>query len=123
MLTDIASPVLVQRPPSGRAHAIVIGSGFGGLAAAVRLGARGYRVTVLDEDFAIPRLAAAVVLAGDAAGVVARARRAPHRSDRHRRLDRRVGLVAKHLEVLVRIVEDRLRPALDVERGVGTRRA
>jgi phytoene desaturase len=33
----------------GRAHAIVIGSGFGGLAAAVRLGARGYRVTVLEQ--------------------------------------------------------------------------
>lgn len=32
-----------------RAHAIVIGSGFGGLAAAVRLGARGYRVTVLEK--------------------------------------------------------------------------
>lgn len=30
-------------------HAIVIGSGFGGLAAAVRLGARGYRVTVLEQ--------------------------------------------------------------------------
>ncbi len=30
-------------------HAIVIGSGFGGLAAAVRLGARGYRVTVIDK--------------------------------------------------------------------------
>jgi phytoene desaturase len=29
--------------------AIVIGSGFGGLAAAVRLGARGYRVTVLEK--------------------------------------------------------------------------
>src|ERR1700689_365391 len=29
--------------------AIVIGSGFGGLAAAVRLGARGYRVTVLER--------------------------------------------------------------------------
>ena len=32
-----------------RPHAIVIGSGFGGLAAAVRLGARGYRVTVLEK--------------------------------------------------------------------------
>ncbi len=32
-----------------RPHAIVIGAGFGGLAAAVRLGARGYRVTVLDK--------------------------------------------------------------------------
>jgi len=34
---------------SKRPHAIVIGSGFGGLAAAVRLGARGYRVTVLEK--------------------------------------------------------------------------
>ncbi|RYE92956.1 MAG: phytoene desaturase [Myxococcales bacterium] len=33
----------------GRPHAIVIGSGFGGLASAVRLGARGYRVTVLER--------------------------------------------------------------------------
>jgi len=32
-----------------RPHAIVIGSGFGGLAAAIRLGARGYRVTVLER--------------------------------------------------------------------------
>lgn len=30
-------------------HAVVIGSGFGGLAAAVRLGAKGYRVTVLER--------------------------------------------------------------------------
>ena len=30
-------------------HAIVIGSGFGGLAAAIRLGARGYRVSVLEK--------------------------------------------------------------------------
>ena len=36
-------------PADGRPHAIVIGSGFGGLAAAVRLGARGYRVTVLEK--------------------------------------------------------------------------
>lgn len=34
----------------GRPHAIVIGSGFGGLAAAIRLGARGYRVTVLEKQ-------------------------------------------------------------------------
>ncbi|GIX09026.1 phytoene desaturase [Elioraea sp.] len=32
-----------------RPHAVVIGSGFGGLAAAVRLGARGWRVTVLER--------------------------------------------------------------------------
>ncbi len=38
-------------PVTGRAqpHAVVIGSGFGGLAAAVRLGARGYRVSVLEK--------------------------------------------------------------------------
>jgi len=30
-------------------HAVVIGSGFGGLAAAIRLGARGYAVTVLER--------------------------------------------------------------------------
>ena len=39
-------------PPAARPskrHAVVIGSGFGGLAAAVRLGARGYRVTVLEK--------------------------------------------------------------------------
>ena len=30
-------------------HAVVIGSGFGGLAAAIRLGARGYRATVLEK--------------------------------------------------------------------------
>lgn len=34
---------------SRQAHAIVIGSGFGGLAAAIRLGAKGYRVTVLEK--------------------------------------------------------------------------
>jgi phytoene desaturase len=33
----------------GMPHAVVIGSGFGGLAAAVRLGARGYLVTVLEK--------------------------------------------------------------------------
>lgn len=32
-----------------RPHAVVIGAGFGGLAAAIRLGARGYRVTVLEQ--------------------------------------------------------------------------
>ena len=32
-----------------QAHAVVIGSGFGGLAAAIRLGARGYRVTILEK--------------------------------------------------------------------------
>ena len=37
------------RTAKKQAHAVVIGSGFGGLAAAVRLGVRGYRVTVLEK--------------------------------------------------------------------------
>lgn len=37
------------RPGPEAPHAVVIGSGFGGLAAAVRLAARGWRVTVLDR--------------------------------------------------------------------------
>jgi phytoene desaturase len=36
-------------PRAGQGHAIVIGSGFGGLAAAVRLSVRGWRVTVLER--------------------------------------------------------------------------
>ena len=36
-------------PVQRSAHAVIIGSGLGGLAAAVRLGARGYRVTVLEK--------------------------------------------------------------------------
>lgn len=36
-------------PSRSPRHAVVIGSGFGGLAAAVRLGARGYAVTVLER--------------------------------------------------------------------------
>lgn len=48
MPIDAALPVPVT-PRGGKATAIVIGSGFGGLAAAVRLGARGYRVTVLEK--------------------------------------------------------------------------
>ncbi len=39
----------IETRHDGRPHAIVIGSGFGGLAAAIRLGARGYRVTVLEK--------------------------------------------------------------------------
>ncbi len=37
-------PVAADAP-----HAVVVGAGFGGLAAAIRLGARGYRVTVIDR--------------------------------------------------------------------------
>ena len=48
MLTlDRPKPTFAPAPK--RPHAVVIGSGFGGLAAAVRMGARGYRVTVLEK--------------------------------------------------------------------------
>ncbi len=39
----------VGAPDQPKRHAIVIGAGLGGLAAAIRLGARGYRVTVLEK--------------------------------------------------------------------------
>ena len=42
-------PRSVVAPSDCRPRAVIIGSGFGGLAAAVRLGARGYRVTVLEK--------------------------------------------------------------------------
>lgn len=43
------SPDLVAARADTRPHAIVIGAGFGGLAAAIRLGAKGYRVTLFDK--------------------------------------------------------------------------
>lgn len=39
----------LSMPPTSGADAIVIGAGLGGLAAAMRLGAKGYRVTVIDR--------------------------------------------------------------------------
>ena len=44
-----AEPARTTHESAPKPHAVVIGSGFGGLAAAVRLGARGYRVTVLEQ--------------------------------------------------------------------------
>ena len=49
MLTVAVPSGAPVHAPAGKPHAVVIGSGFGGLAAAVRLGARGYRVTVLEK--------------------------------------------------------------------------
>ena len=37
-----------EEEPTKR-HIIVIGAGFGGLAAAMRMGAKGYRVTVIEK--------------------------------------------------------------------------
>lgn len=61
MLTIDDRPVTDVEPADSRPHAVVIGSGFGGLAAAIRLGARGYRVTVL-ERLAYPGGRAGVLL-------------------------------------------------------------
>lgn len=47
MLTRVKSPPAVSNEQ--RSTAVVIGSGFGGLAAAIRLGARGYAVTILEK--------------------------------------------------------------------------
>jgi phytoene desaturase len=49
MYTSFAPMAPVPAAGKRRAHAVVIGSGIGGLAAAIRLGARGYRVTVLER--------------------------------------------------------------------------
>jgi phytoene desaturase len=49
MYTQTGMPSVARASAATQPHAIVIGSGFGGLAAAVRLGARGYRVTVLEK--------------------------------------------------------------------------
>ncbi len=49
MPMEPTDPAAHAPPGDTRPLAIVIGSGFGGLAAAVRLGARGYRVTVLER--------------------------------------------------------------------------
>jgi phytoene desaturase len=54
MLTEMMPPFppetpITQARGDARPHAIIIGSGFGGLAAAIRLGARGYRVTILEK--------------------------------------------------------------------------
>lgn len=49
MTTHFAAPDIEESVPLGRSHAVVIGAGFGGLAAAIRLGARGYRVTIVEK--------------------------------------------------------------------------
>ncbi len=48
MLTALEPPP-ARTLPDRRPHAVIIGTGFGGLAAAVRLGARGYRCTLIER--------------------------------------------------------------------------
>ena len=49
MSFEASAPAASVAQNRERPHAVVIGSGFGGLAAAVRMGARGWRVTVLEK--------------------------------------------------------------------------
>ncbi|MDT8329274.1 MAG: phytoene desaturase, partial [Roseovarius sp.] len=49
MLTRVDPRLIEQATRADGPHAIVIGAGLGGLASAMRLGAKGYRVTVLDR--------------------------------------------------------------------------
>jgi phytoene desaturase len=49
MLTRVDRRSVPALGSQRRPHAVIIGSGLGGLAAAVRLGARGYRVTVVEK--------------------------------------------------------------------------
>jgi phytoene desaturase len=49
MLDPTSARSIPRATDAHRPHAVVIGSGFGGLAAAVRLGAKGYRVTVFEK--------------------------------------------------------------------------
>ena len=49
MLTVVDPRLKSETLSQGRPHAVVIGAGLGGLASAMRLGSKGYRVTVLDR--------------------------------------------------------------------------
>jgi phytoene desaturase len=49
MKDHMQSPAVATTAPSDHSRAVVIGAGLGGLSAAMRLGAKGYRVTVLDR--------------------------------------------------------------------------
>ncbi|SDJ28828.1 NAD(P)-binding protein, partial [Lutimaribacter saemankumensis] len=48
-MTRIDTSLPEQAARATAPHAVVIGAGLGGLSAAMRLGAKGYRVTVLDR--------------------------------------------------------------------------
>ena len=49
MLTRLDPEMSEEAARASAPHAVVIGAGLGGLASAMRLGARGYRVSVLDR--------------------------------------------------------------------------
>jgi phytoene desaturase len=49
MMTRVDPTLKAAQDAQARPHAVVVGAGLGGLAAAMRLGAKGYRVTVIDR--------------------------------------------------------------------------
>ena len=49
MLTRLDPEMSEEAARASAPHAVVIGAGLGGLASAMRLGARGYRVSVMDR--------------------------------------------------------------------------
>ena len=49
MMTKVDTRLSALAGQKDAPHALVVGAGLGGLASAMRLGARGYRVTVLDR--------------------------------------------------------------------------
>ena len=46
---QVRTPKLGTRWAVAAPHAVVVGAGFGGIAAALRLRAKGYRVTLIDR--------------------------------------------------------------------------
>ncbi|RED12902.1 phytoene desaturase [Pontivivens insulae] len=64
MLTRVDPHTDLETGSDTRPPAIVIGAGFGGLAAAMRLGAKGYRVTVIDRLDMVGGRASSITKAG-----------------------------------------------------------
>ena len=50
MLTTPERELSIETPEQPARQAVVIGSGFGGLASAIRLSAKGYKVTLLEKQ-------------------------------------------------------------------------
>ena len=48
-MTRLDPKVALMSKNQSAAHAVVIGAGIGGLSAAMRLGAKGYRVSIIDR--------------------------------------------------------------------------
>ncbi|MEM7243042.1 MAG: phytoene desaturase [Pseudomonadota bacterium] len=64
MLTKTEFLIADRLKIGAKKHALVIGAGFGGLAAAMRLGAKGYQVTILDRLDVVGGRASSVQMGG-----------------------------------------------------------